>query len=173
MCRREPIDESTRVPPQAQPGVGPPEYASGDFPPRQGVSGGVMALFLCLVALILIVIGGGIVAATVPRFGSNPNEARQAATKQEISTLAGAIELFRADTGRYPTTQEGLAALWVQPAANGQSWHGPYLAHGMWRDPWSNHYIYRYPGKHNSQSFDVFSTGPDGREGGGDDIGNW
>jgi general secretion pathway protein G len=92
--------------------------------------------------------------------------------RQWDSTITAALELFESDNGRFPTTAEGLAALRVRPA-DGKSWHGPYLAHDAGNDPWGNPYVYRYPGTHNPYSLDVFSMGPDGREGGGDDVGNW
>jgi general secretion pathway protein G len=53
-----------------------------------------------------------------------------------------------------------------------QSWRGPYLQRGVPKDPWGNPYEYRQPGQHNPSGFDLFSLGPDGREG-NDDIGNW
>ena len=52
-----------------------------------------------------------------------------------------------------------------------QRWHGPYIKKGMPGDPWGNAYVYKYPGAHN-EGFDLYSTGPDGREG-NDDITNW
>ncbi len=158
------------VPPEP-PEPSPLDYASGDFPPKH-ISGG-SALLACLIAVVVIVIGGGILVVIVPKFGSNYRGAKMAAARQEISTLEGAINLFQTDNGRFPTSAEGLAALRVQPATNCQSWHGPYLSHDVVNDPWEHPYVYRVPGKHNRTSFDVFSTGPDGKEGGGDDICNW
>jgi len=172
------------VPPQAYPGAAPAgptaslagygQYGPpGMVRPKQGMSGGMIALLVCGIALVLIVVGGGIVAAIVlPRFTARSNEAKVASAKADLSIFQGALELYEQDNGRYPTTEEGLKALRVRPA-DGQSWHGPYLAKDAGNDPWGNPYLYSCPGTHNPNGFDVFSTGPDGHEGGGDDIGNW
>jgi general secretion pathway protein G len=122
---------------------------------------------LLLVMVILVVLA----AVIVPRFGNRTEQARITAATTDISTLDGAIEQFQVDTGRYPTNDEGLAALISQPA-NVQNWHGPYIKGQIPTDPWKNAYVYRYPGQHNPSSFDLFSMGSDGREG-NDDIDNW
>ena len=85
-----------------------------------------------------------------------------------IETAIGAFEI---DNGRYPSTQEGLDALLSAPA-DAEGWRGPYLTRGLPKDPWGNEYVYRYPGQENPDGFDLYSMGPDGREG-NDDIGNW
>jgi general secretion pathway protein G len=82
------------------------------------------------------------------------------------------LDVFEIDTGRYPTSDEGLNALLSQPAGV-REWHGPYIERGMPKDPWGNPYVYRSPGQHNTASYDLYSFGPDGAEGGGDDIDNW
>ena len=122
---------------------------------------------LLLVMVILVVLA----AVIVPRFGNRTEQARVTAATTDISTLDGAIEQFQVDCGRYPSNEEGLSALITQPA-NVQGWHGPYIKGGIPGDPWKNAYVYRYPGQHNASSFDLFSMGPDGREG-NDDIDNW
>ena len=98
-------------------------------------------------------------------------EAKIAAAKTQIANLQVVVNMFEVDCGRYPTTAEGLAALVKQPA-NCPNWGGPYLKE-VTKDPWGNPYVYACPGKHNTQSFDICSFGPDGKEGGGDDIDNW
>ena len=172
-----PFDPTGQPAPPIVPPV-PPEpatldYGSNQSVGKQGMSSGEIALLVCLIAVVVVVIGGGILRVIVPNFGVRIVESKVAAARQEISTLEGAINLFETDNGRFPTSAEGLAALRVRPPINSQSWNGPYLTHDVVNDPWEHPYVYRIPGKHNRTGFDVFSTGPDGKEGGGDDICNW
>jgi general secretion pathway protein G len=80
-----------------------------------------------------------------------------------------ALRRFKQDTGRFPSTEEGLQALIVQPTSV-ENWKGPYMKDGLPKDPWGNPYIYREPGTLNADGVDVLSFGPDLRDGGGDDI---
>ena len=97
-------------------------------------------------------------------------KAKRLRAKLDVRTLETALDTFEVDLGRYPTNVEGLRALLVQPP-DPKDWHGPYFK-GKTTDPWGRPYVYRYPGKHNPNGFDLFSLGPDGR-GTGDDLGNW
>jgi general secretion pathway protein G len=125
-----------------------------------------------LIELLLVVVILGVLAALVlPRFMGRTQQARETAAMADVSNISTALNAFEIDTGRYPTTEEGLAAL-IDPPPGAQNWRGPYLQRGLPRDPWGNPYQYRYPGQRNPRGFDLFSTGPDGREG-NDDIGNW
>ena len=93
--------------------------------------------------------------------------------KSNIASLQTALDAFEVDVGRYPTAAEGLQALVVRPqSVKDQDWRGPYLTK-VPKDPWGNLYVYRFPGKHNQNGFDLYSFGPDGKEGGGDDVTNW
>ena len=94
------------------------------------------------------------------------------AAKTDISSLSTAIGAFEIDNGRYPTTDEGFAAITVQPLGM-DSWKGPYLQRAINKDPWGNTYVYKNPRSKNTDGFDLYFFGPDGREGGDDDIGNW
>ena len=91
-----------------------------------------------------------------------------AAARVDMSTLETALDLFEIDAGRFPTTEEGLAALAERPDDVG-GWAGPYVKRGLPRDPWGNEYVYASPGG-DGRSFELKSPGPDGKEGGGDDI---
>ena len=97
---------------------------------------------------------------------------RAAQAKFDLGVLEAAVEAFETDNGRYPTTEEGLSVLVNKPAAL-TTWHGPYIKQEVLLDPWKNKYIYRQPGKRNKESFDLYSLGSDGVEGGGDDVTNW
>lgn len=91
--------------------------------------------------------------------------------------LSTAIDMYVADNGRPPTTEQGLQALLRLPIAGPQAknWNGPYLRKGIPKDPWGRNYIYTSPGRH-KVDYDIVSYGGDGREGGvgGDaDIASW
>jgi general secretion pathway protein G len=135
---------------------------------RKKVTGGFTLIELLLVLVILAALAG----IVVPKFTSRSKEARVTAARVEISNLEGAIDLFEQDTGRYPTTSEGLAALVQQPSGV-VDWHGPYIKRGVPKDPWGNPYVYKQPGQYNQYGYDIYSFGPNGQQGGGDDIDNW
>jgi general secretion pathway protein G len=84
--------------------------------------------------------------------------------------IKSALDLYKEDTGHYPLNLQEL----VQKGSGVTNWHGPYFdPPKLPIDAWGNTYIYHYPGKHNPNSYDLFSAGPDGKEGTPDDIGNW
>jgi general secretion pathway protein G len=124
---------------------------------------------LLLVLVILAVLAG----LVLPRFVKRPEQAKITAANTDIASIGLALDTFDVDCDRYPTTDEGLGALLQQPA-NVDNWRGPYLQKNyIPKDPWGNSYVYRCPGQHNQNMYDLYSFGPDGREGGGDDIDNW
>jgi len=129
---------------------------------------GFTLIELLLVMVILVVLA----AVVVPKFTGRTEQARQTAAKTDITVIDAAIDQFEIDTGRYPTSEEGLAALIAAPTGV-TNWRGPYLKRAsIPTDPWGNPYVYKYPGTHNPNGADLSSTGPDGREG-NDDIVNW
>lgn len=137
-------------------------------PPRRPRRGGFTLIELLLVLVILAVLA----AIVVPKFTGRSEQARAAAAKTDVALIETMLDQFEVDAGRYPTTEEGIAAL-VQMPASVKSWHGPYLKRGVPNDPWGRPYVYRCPGQFNPTSYDLSSFGPDGNEGGGDDIDNW
>ena len=107
------------------------------------------------------------------RFAGQSSKAKVTAAKAQLSDFKTALGAYELQVGAYPTTQQGLDALIEQPT-NTEGWSGPYLeADAVPKDQWGGEWQYRYPGSHNTEGFDLFSPGPDGREGGGDDITNW
>jgi general secretion pathway protein G len=128
--------------------------------------------FTLIELLLVLVILGILAAIVVPKFVGRSEQAKVAAAKQEISTLAGALDLYEQDNGAYPTPEQGLQALRAAPG-NTTNWHGPYLNHDVDKDPWEHPYIYRCPGSQNTSGFDILSMGPDGQEGTADDITNY
>ena len=120
--------------------------------------------------VLLAIIGFILYALVVPKIGGGPG-ARAAAAHADIKGgFKSAIDQFEQDNGNYPKSLQDL----VQQPADAKNWRGPYFTPtNLPTDPWGNPYIYEYPGKHNKNGYDLFSTGPDGKTGTDDDIGNW
>jgi general secretion pathway protein G len=117
-----------------------------------------------LVELIVVVIIIGLLAGlVVPQFIKQEEKATAKAAKAQIELLGTALDTFRLDVGRYPSSQEGLQALNQKPAGVDR-WDGPYLKKDVPSDPWGKPYIYKSPGDHGP--FDIISYGADGVPGG-------
>lgn len=130
-----------------------------------------------LIEIMLVVIIIGILAAMViPNISGRGEQARVSAARADIdANLTTALDLYELDSGQYPTTGQGLNALFEKPSSSPAPahWHGPYLKKKrIPLDPWGREYQYTAPGIHNTEEFDLFSYGPDGAEG-KDDIINW
>ena len=130
-----------------------------------------------LIEILLVVIIIGILAAmVVPNLSGRREQASIAAARADIdANLSTALDLYQVDNGKYPTTDQGLAALVEEPTATPvpKNWNGPYLKKKQVpRDPWGKDYAYVSPGVHNKDEFDLSSHGPDGVES-DDDITNW
>ena len=130
-----------------------------------------------LVELLLVLLIIGILAGiVVPRFAQRSEEARGAAARADVlGNLPTALDLYELDSGHFPTTEQGLSALVARPTTPPipTRWNGPYIRGSIPLDPWGRPYVYRRPSRHGGPDYDLFSLGPDGAEGGGDDIGNW
>lgn len=117
-----------------------------------------------LVELIVVVIIIGLLSGLVlPQFIRQSERATARAAKAQIELLGTALDTFRLDVGRYPTTQEGLQALTQKPGGIDR-WDGPYLRKEVPNDPWGRPYIYKSPGDHGP--YDILSHGADGVPGG-------
>lgn len=125
--------------------------------------------FTLIELLLVLVILTVLAAVVVPKFTRRSEQARVTAARTDIANLEVALDAFEIDTGRYA---EDLGALVEQPAGV-KEWHGPYIKRGIPNDPWGNQYVYKAPGDHNTTGYDLYSFGPDGKDGGGDDIDNW
>jgi general secretion pathway protein G len=128
--------------------------------------------FTLIELLLVLVILATLAAIVVPKFTKRSEQARTTAAGTDIANIELALDAFEVDCGRYPTAEEGLRALVEQPS-NANGWKGPYLKKALPKDPWGNQYVYRCPGQHNTNGCDLYSFGPDGQDGGGDDIDNW
>jgi general secretion pathway protein G len=119
--------------------------------------------FTLLELLVVLVVLGLLVSIVGPRYFNQLGKSETKAAQAQIASIAKALDLYRIDVGRYPSTEQGLAALATAPA-NEPKWRGPYLQKGLPADPWGHPYIYRSPGE--QSEFDLLSYGKDGVAGG-------
>lgn len=128
-----------------------------------------------LMELLLVLVIVGLLAALVgPTLYQRIKPAKEAAARMQIENFGVALDSFLVDMGRYPSTQEGLAALRAKPTGAPDAWNGPYLKKELPPDPWGHPYVYRAPGR--SGGYEIVSYGADGREGGegeNADITSW
>ena len=129
-----------------------------------------------LIEIMVVVIILGVLAATIiPMFIGTTHDAKVSAAKGHVAELESAVERFYVHMDRYPTTEEGLKILVEPPSGGDKKWRGPYVKQ-IRNDPWGNAYQYKCPGVRHTSSFDLWSRGADGVDGGegpGADIGNW
>jgi len=129
--------------------------------------------FTLLELLVVMVIIGLLAGYVGPKYFAQIGKSEIKATRAQIDSLEKALDQYRLDAGRYPNSEQGLAALMRQPAGESR-WQGPYLKKEVPADPWGSPYQYRQPGEHGE--FDLYSFGKDGKAGGegeNADIGNW
>lgn len=130
---------------------------------RHHVSG-----FTLLELLVVIVIIGLLASYVAPRYFGQLGKSEVNVAKAQMDAFAKALDQYRLDTGRYPTTEQGLKALVAQPVSESR-WRGPYLQSAPPPDPWGNAYLYGSPAK--GGDFELGSLGRDGKPGGsGDDA---
>jgi general secretion pathway protein G len=131
--------------------------------------------FSLLELLAVLVILGILAGIFAPKFLGQAESAKRKAAKLEIDQIGQSLDLYKLEIGKYPTTQEGLAALVTAPSGT-TNWNGPYLKKTtVPKDPWGNEYKYVSPGDQN-RPYDIVSLGGDGKEGGegdGKDITSW
>lgn len=132
--------------------------------------------FTLIEIMIVLVIMGILAGLVVPKLMGRTDDARVLQAKQDISTMLGALKMYKLDNLRYPTTEQGLQALITKPssgpAANGYKADG-YISK-LAKDPWGNPYQYMSPGL--KSDVEIFSYGQDGKPGGAGydaDIGSW
>ena len=118
--------------------------------------------FSLLELLVVLVILGLLAALVGPKLFPKLGKGKQSAAKAQIALLGQSLDQFRLDTGTYPTTQQGLAALNTNPGV--ENWEGPYLGKAVPNDPWGKAYVYQCPGTHGE--YDLYTLGRDGTPGG-------
>lgn len=119
--------------------------------------------FTLLELLVVMVIIGLLAGFVGPRLFGQIGKSEVKVARAQIDALQKALDQYRIDAGRYPTSEQGLAAL-VQRPATEPRWQGPYLAKAVPADPWGRAYVYRSPGEHGE--YDLLSLGRDGAPGG-------
>lgn len=119
---------------------------------------------LMVVMMILVILAGSVTLYVV----NKAEQARIARAKSDLATFEVALDSYAAVIGEYPTTEQGLAALWTVPSGvDEERWRqqGPFIKMKNYTDPWKNEYIYRSPGS-DDRPYELFSLGADGKEGG-------
>jgi general secretion pathway protein G len=132
--------------------------------------------FTLIEIMVVVIIIGLLAAVIVPQVISKVDEAKVTKAKSDIQSLETALTMYRLDNSKYPTTEQGLAALSTQPTDPSiKHWRPGGYIQRISKDPWGNDYQYVYPGTHGKE-YDLFSMGADGQPGGEGldaDIGNW
>ena len=129
--------------------------------------------FTLLELLVVMVIIGLLASYVGPKYFAQIGKSEVKTAKAQIDSLGKALDQYRLDTGHYPSTENGLAALNTAPA-NEAKWQGPYLKKNVPNDPWDHPYQYKAPGEHGD--YDLISLGNDGAAGGtgeAADINSW
>jgi general secretion pathway protein G len=137
-------------------------------PGRNGFRG-----FTLLELLVVMLIIGLLAGYVAPQYFKQVGKSEVKTARAQIEALGKALDQYRLDTGHYPTTEQGLAALMAKPA-NETKWDGPYLKKAVPADPWGAPYQYKRPGEHGE--YDLWSFGKDGQAGGTEeaaDINSW
>ncbi|MBC2714689.1 MAG: type II secretion system major pseudopilin GspG [Desulfobacteraceae bacterium] len=129
--------------------------------------------FTLIELLIVMIILGMLAALVAPRMFGKVGKSKQKAAKAQISLFETALDTYRLDVGKFPTTEQGLAALREKPDGE-DNWDGPYLPKEVPLDPWGVPYVYQFPGEHSD--YEITAYGADKQPGGDDedaDIVNW
>ena len=119
--------------------------------------------FTLLELLVVVAIIGLLVGYVAPRYFAQVGKSEVQVARAQLDAIEKALDQYRLDTRRYPTAEQGLAALVTKPA-NEANWSGPYLKRALPNDPWGRPYVYRTPGQ--KGEFDLLSFGRDGKAGG-------
>jgi general secretion pathway protein G len=131
--------------------------------------------FTLIEIMVVVVIIGLLAAVVTQQLMGNVDDARASKARQDIQALETALTLYKLDNFRYPTTEQGLAALVTKPADPAVThWKEGGYVKRVSKDPWGREYVYESPGSHGE--FDLYSLGADGQSGGEKadaDIGNW
>jgi len=132
--------------------------------------------FTLIELMVVLVILAVLAVAIVPNVIHKPAKAKRVKAQSDIATIENLLDQFYLDMDRYPTTDEGLRALFYRPEEDEDRWGGPYSKKPISNDPWGNPYVYENPGSRSDLSYDLLSYGADGEEGGEEenaDITNW
>ncbi|MBW3621935.1 MAG: type II secretion system major pseudopilin GspG [Armatimonadetes bacterium] len=122
--------------------------------------------FTLIELLVVMIILAVLAAFAIPRVLNRTEDARRARAISDVKTLGTALDMYKADNGEYPTTEQGLDALRQAPTSDPvpKGWNGPYLKEPIAADPWGNPYVYESPGE--TGDYDLITLGADGQPGG-------
>ena len=136
--------------------------------------------FTLIEIMVVVVIIGLLLTVVASNVTKRLQTAEHVKSQADIKGLETAIETYRLDNGLYPTTDQGIEALIRKPASEPMpsNWNGPYIKgqSSVPKDRWGHEYLYLQPGAHNPDSFDLWTRGQDGQDGGegpNADVGNW
>lgn len=145
---------------------------------RPAQTGYARSGFTIIELLVVVVVIGVLATLVAPNVFRHVGAAKETTARSQVEMLGAALDAYRLDTGRYPTTEQGLAALWNAPSLDPRpaDWRGPYLRKEVPADPWGRPYLYRSPAIDSRGGYDLLSLGEDGQPGGTDesaDITSW
>jgi len=129
--------------------------------------------FTLIEMLVVVVVIGMLASLVGPMVFRNLGDAKVSAAKAQLELFGMALDQYRLDNDDYPSTAQGLDALWEEPRTDPvpRNWRGPYLKKAPPPDPWGRVYLYRYPGEQHPNAYDLISYGRDGKPGGeGEDL---
>ena len=134
--------------------------------------------FTLIELLVVIVVIGVLATLVAPNVLRHVGAAKETTARSQIEMLGAALDAYRLDNGRYPTTEQGLVALWNPPSLEPRppNWRGPYVRKDVPADPWNRPYVYQSPGTRSRGGYDLLSLGEDGKPGGegeAADITSW
>lgn len=135
----------------------PPSFLGSPHPGKRSAG------FTLLELLVVMVIIGLLAGYVAPRYFGQIGKSEVKVARAQMDSLEKALDQYRIDTGHYPTSEQGLAALMAAPPEETR-WGGPYLKKAIPMDPWGKPYVYKKPGEHGE--YDLLSYGKDGRPGG-------
>jgi general secretion pathway protein G len=115
--------------------------------------------------LVVVTIIGLFVALVGPNLFKRADEAKIVAARSQIDSFMTALGTYKLDTGTFPSTEQGLAALRIKPA-DATLWNGPYMPKDIPKDPWGHDFVYRFPGEHQPDEPEIICLGADGQPGG-------
>ena len=125
--------------------------------------------FTLIELLVVIVIIGLLASLVAPKFFGKLDDAKVKTAKAQVEMISTSLDAFRLDTGRYPSTSEGLKILWTKKNTSIRGFSGAYLPKPVKEDPWG--YEYQYSGSSkNDNPYELYSYGSDGKDGGSDDA---
>jgi general secretion pathway protein G len=122
--------------------------------------------FTLIELMVVLIILALLVTVIVPNVVGKSDDAKQTKARADIASIEALLDQYYLDMGHYPTTEEGLRALYRAPSDGEEKWKGPYSKKPIPPDPWGEPYGYESPGTHTNQPYEVWSYGRNKQEGG-------